>query len=819
MFAARTAHREPAGPEIRHADDIRSVPMPAPVHLPVRPPPGRDRLQRIAAALSPSAVMRGLRRDLALEMERGLLFLMLPLMIGAGAAGYFALSTEPDLSALLAGSFAFAGLLWLARTMIERDNYDAAIAYMAELENDRNTYSGIRGQLEAVKAYYHIHRQDYVQALPALENAIESEKDKNQRARYAFIMAQIFQMNGNATGAYASFQQALKLKPGYEMEFNCKLNMAQNAWASGSGSAYEARENLAKLLKDPKNADYKDQIYFALAQIALKNGERDEAITNLELSLLHSRQNQAQRAESYLTLADLYYEAEDYVPAKNYYDSTLQVLTATDSRYLRVQNLSSNLTEIAANIQVIELQDSLLRISRMSESEREELAMSIKKEQDELRRQQIAAKAGAAAGLPATPRRAIGGAGALQQESSFFAYDDRALKRGRREFERKWDNRPLEDNWRRSSRRDASAFEQAAEEEFASRSSDVLTEEEVSKLLGNVPKTEGEIAAANLKIQEAMYNLGSLYRERLQNLPKAIEMFETLDRRYPSNNYELDSWYQLYIIYNGMGNKPRAEEYANKILEKYQNSKYAMVIRNPAYAEELAQENRLLNEYYDATYSAFTTGNYRVAYDKSVSAKEKFGAANPYQPKFALLAAMSTGSLEGKEAYVSALQEVIARYPDTDEQRRAREILRLLGESAASLPGGAKEEIEQFKVEDDALHYVIVVFKNNESDLNKNKVTVSDYNEKYHKLDRLRISNIYLGTDADSRLPILVLRRFKDKAEAMKYYTGVQKNQSDFIPSAEGYELFPVTQNNYREILKEKSVENYRAFFQLNYLK
>ncbi|MCB0594859.1 MAG: tetratricopeptide repeat protein [Lewinellaceae bacterium] len=711
------------------------------------------------------------------------------------------------------------GLLWLARTMIERDNYDAAIAYMAELENDRNTYSGIRGQLEAVKAYYHIHRQDYVQALPALENAIESEKDKNQRARYAFIMAQIFQMNGNATGAYASFQQALKLKPGYEMEFNCKLNMAQNAWASGSGSAYEARENLAKLLKDPKNADYKDQIYFALAQIALKNGERDEAITNLELSLLHSRQNQAQRAESYLTLADLYYEAEDYVPAKNYYDSTLQVLTATDSRYLRVQNLSSNLTEIAANIQVIELQDSLLRISRMSESEREELAMSIKKEQDELRRQQIAAKAGAAAGLPATPRRAIGGAGALQQESSFFAYDDRALKRGRREFERKWDNRPLEDNWRRSSRRDASAFEQAAEEEFASRSSDVLTEEEVSKLLGNVPKTEGEIAAANLKIQEAMYNLGSLYRERLQNLPKAIEMFETLDRRYPSNNYELDSWYQLYIIYNGMGNKPRAEEYANKILEKYQNSKYAMVIRNPAYAEELAQENRLLNEYYDATYSAFTTGNYRVAYDKSVSAKEKFGAANPYQPKFALLAAMSTGSLEGKEAYVSALQEVIARYPDTDEQRRAREILRLLGESAASLPGGAKEEIEQFKVEDDALHYVIVVFKNNESDLNKNKVTVSDYNEKYHKLDRLRISNIYLGTDADSRLPILVLRRFKDKAEAMKYYTGVQKNQSDFIPSAEGYELFPVTQNNYREILKEKSVENYRAFFQLNYLK
>ncbi|MCB0584976.1 MAG: hypothetical protein KDD06_06575, partial [Phaeodactylibacter sp.] len=193
--------------------------------------------------------------------------------------------------------------------------------------------------------------------------------------------------------------------------------------------------------------------------------------------------------------------------------------------------------------------------------------------------------------------------------------------------------------------------------------------------------------------------------------------------------------------------------------------------------------------------------------------------ANAYQPKFALLAAMSTGSLEGKDAYVDALRGVVARYPDTDEQRRAKEILRLLGEASASLPGGAREQIEQFQVEDDALHYVIIVFGDKDVDLNKNKIIVSDYNEKYHKLDRLRISNIYLGTDAESRLPILVLRRFKDKADAMKYYDGIRKNPADFIPGTVSYEVFPVTTNNYREILKEKSVQNYRAFFELNYLK
>ena len=156
---------------------------------------------------------------------------------------------------------------------------------------------------------------------------------------------------------------------------------------------------------------------------------------------------------------------------------------------------------------------------------------------------------------------------------------------------------------------------------------------------------------------------------------------------------------------------------------------------------------------------------------------------------------------------------------DSNDQTRAREILRLLGETSANLPAGAREEIEQFKVEDDALHYVVIIFNSPDIDLNQNKIIVSDYNDKYHKLDRLRISNIYLGTDAESRLPLLVLRRFKDKADAMKYYTGIQKNSKDFIPSNVGHEIFPVTQNNYREILKEKSVDNYRAFFQLNYLK
>jgi tetratricopeptide (TPR) repeat protein len=704
------------------------------------------------------------------------------------------------------------GMVWYAKTLIERDKYDAAERLMVELESDQKTYTDIRTEISAVRAYSYIKQKEYELAVPALRKAIKMEKDKERKSRYAYILAQVFELLNNYKGAYQSYQEALKYRPGYEMAFNCRLNIAQNAYASGQGTAADARKNLEKLLKDPKNANYKDQIYYSMAQIDMTSGDMPAAIENFKLSLKNSLQNRAQKAESYLALAEIYFDRENYVSAKNYYDSTLQVMTDADKRYQQVEALANNLKDIAENLQIITLQDSLLRISQMTEEEKEEMALAIKKKRDEERRKQLTQNNQPAVGRPRVPQT---GGRALQKESSFFAYDDRSVKRGEKEFNRKWGARVLEDNWRRSNRNDISTFDESG---FDS-DPNILTEEEIQKLLGDVPATEADVAAANLKIQEAMSKLGVLYRERLQSNEKAIEILERLNERYPSNTFELDSWYQLYLAYTDENQPAKAKIYADKIIEKYPNTAYALVLQNPNYAEELVKEEQELNNYYEQTYSAFKQGNYQTAYERSLAAKDQFGAANPLQPKFALLAAMSTGNIQGKDAYIQELRNVVARYPDTEEQLRAKEILRLLGETTAALPGGAAEAIKDFKLEDDKLHYVVIVFPDQDVDLNAAKIRVSDYNEKYHKLDRLRISNIYLGRDANNRLPILVLRRFKNKEEAMKYYDGVNLNNKDFLDEQTGYEVFPITQNNYRQILKDKAVDNYRIFFQEQYLK
>ena len=193
-------------------------------------------------------------------------------------------------------------------------------------------------------------------------------------------------------------------------------------------------------------------------------------------------------------------------------------------------------------------------------------------------------------------------------------------------------------------------------------------------------------------------------------------------------------------------------------------------------------------------------------------------------PRFSLLEAMCTGNLEGKEKYVEALKQVIAKHPEEPEAKTAREMLRNLGERVNTGPGQQRNlptdegQVGNYKVEDSQLHYVIVVFKNNVS-LNDAKVGVSDYNKKYHSQDKLRMNNIYLGTGKD-RHPIVAIRRFKDKVDAMDYYDGVMKNKKDFLDKKTfEYELLSIGQRNYRELLKSKNLEDYKTFFDVNYLR
>ncbi|MEM8523332.1 MAG: tetratricopeptide repeat protein [Bacteroidota bacterium] len=712
--------------------------------------------------------------------------------------------------------------LWLAKTYIERDKFDQAAYLLRQLNSKDNLYPQVANELPVLQAHFAFKQQKPDEAMAYLKKAIETTKERKDRARYNYILAQMNEQKGNNADAYAYYEQVVKLNPEYEMQFSAEMSILLNKYRSGNSSQETTIKDLEKLTKDEKNIDYLDRIYFAIAEIYLQNSQETEGVKYLELALEQGTTNKAQQAESFLKLARIYYEKLDYVKASEYFNQALPNISKKDERYSELEQLSGTLKEIAARIVRVELQDSLIRVGQMTPEEKRALAFEIKKKQDEERRQAAIKRAQssktAAGRRPSSAGRAVGSPAQLvSSKSSYWAYDDRNVKRGKRDFQRQWGNRNLSDNWRRSSSQGiADDIEEDKDEELNFSSSKLLSDEQVSNILRGVPQSKQQIEAARVSKYQAMFELGVLYRERLENFEKSVETLEKLLREFPETRKKAETLYHLHLAHKDLGNNINAKRYLEMLVEEFPESPFTKVLTDPNYAQKVNAKEREINDFYDQTYQLFSDGKYQEAHNYLQQVDTKFGKDNPLQARFALLRAMTEGNLQGKDAYIKELRNVVAKYPKTDEQKRAREILRLLGASSGSpIPGGGSGDQSVFKYEPNKLHYMVIVL-DPEVSLTDAKVKIAEFNRKYHQTDKLRISNIYLTPAGAERIPLIVVRRFKNAEEAMKYYKNVELNSDDFVQDSD-YLLYPVTQENYRQILKKKSVQGYDEFFESNY--
>lgn len=700
--------------------------------------------------------------------------------------------------------------LWLAWALVKRDDFDQAQLILEDLRKDRGTFADVRRKALAVQAFLYLESKQPELALPYLKEAADASNDRNERARYYYIAGQLHQQLNEPTEAYQAFEAVVKANPQYDLEFGALLNMAQNEYLSGSGSPEQALARLEKMRKEEKNLPYESQIYFSMANISLRTGDEPQGMEYLQKALASPSAKTNNRVEAYGLLAKLNYDRADYLSAKFYYDSTLTVMPKTDLRYPETVKRRDNLVDIASYIQSIELKDSLLTIAELSEDDRLKLAEEIlRKQREEKKRQQEAANKN-----PDGPAPEV-----FAANSDFWAYDVRGIKKGERDFSRKFGDRNLEDNWRRKNRASTSIFEaegDGATSEVEEEISTIITPEEAKGFLKDVPTDDQAKGAMQLELQDAMFNLGRLYRNKLNDNKKTVETLEAYHQRFERVNNEAESWYYLYLAHTELGNVAKANEYKNKLSQKWGDTKYAKYLTDPNFINEFLGEEAQRERSYAQAYLLFDADDFQGAYTKSESELKKLLGQHPLKAKYALLMAMANGNLKGRDAYVNDLRQVVAKYNDTPEQTRAKEILRLLGEGGAALPGGGRQVESSFKVTPEELHYMILVFDSRDVDLNDAKIKVSDYNNKYHKLARIRITNVYLGSDNST--PVLVMRRFKDAKEAMSYYTTSQKNKDDFLSrTIVDYKIYPVSQSNYREILKARSVEGYEEFFSENY--
>jgi len=673
--------------------------------------------------------------------------------------------------------------------------------------------------LPAAYADLYIKKGDLAAAAPYLEDAVALSKNKQEKAHYSYILGQIQQRTSDTKGAYASFRRVVKLKPDFEMAFNAELQLATTAYRVGQADATSTIKELRRMAKEEKYDEYRDQIFYQMAEIAFESGDRPGGIEYLKESLAANAGNQTQAAKGYLKLGNIYFQDESYVLANNYFDSTLQVLPKTDPRYDEIDAYARNLKPIAENLQAIALQDSLLKIADLSPEAQRDLALQMDKDrrQKELDAAIKASREAENAPKSSRPTARRGGA-AGQSTSTFFAYDDKALRRSKKAFERKWGDRSLIDNWRTTDASESAAVLREAEEVAESG---VASEEDLAKILEDVPNSAKAKDEANVIIETALLSLGRQYREKLEKPEKAAEALQELLRRYPKSENTAEALYLLALAYDGMGDAANARAARERLKRDFPDSKYAKSLIDPAFLDAAKNAEKKLIDFYDKTYTTFEAGDAKGAKQRIDQVPTEFGENNALQSRFALLNSMVVGKLEGKEPYISELKKVVSKYPKSEEATRAKEILRLLGERVAGAAldkaaktGGAKTN-SNFTLTPDKSHYFLAALPKGAS-MSTCKAAVADYNGEYHRLEKLVIGNVYMLAEGE-QTPVIVIRRFKTQEEGMSYYADVTGKMKEFMGGVEFTPLL-ISQGNYREVLRSKAFAEYQEFFSENYL-
>jgi tetratricopeptide (TPR) repeat protein len=536
------------------------------------------------------------------------------------------------------------------------------------------------GYIYAAGMQYYIQAHNYPQAITMAQQAIPLAKQNQQRLRWTFILAQLQELNGRPLDAYTNYTRVVKSNAPFVMAFNAELNRIRIE-DTANGRHLSRADRLRSLLRNENNAEFIDQIYYQLGELAVSNNQTVEAVKYYNLSVKNSLRNQNQKGLSYLRLADINFKTKgDYVIAKQYYDSTLINLSSNYPGYQTIQKKADNLQLLADRLQTISREDTLQALARLDEKER-----NLRIDELTARQAQQQAVVTAAALTPYTTVNtnqniAINNTatqpGAPAADASGFYFDNNgAISQGFTDFKRKWGNRKLEDNWRRSVRYNSDITNNTLNttqnvapgvvtDQQQINTAEVASTSYRQQLVQSLPLSPALVDQSNLRIYNAYLDLAVFYRDVLSDKPEAIAIYEQLVKRFPNDQNLVSSYYNLYRLYAGIDDV-KSDSYKRLILDKYANSAFAKVINDPDYARLLNDKDAELNAFYNQLYDLYAKRLYPQVITRADELLKQY-ADSKSAPQLAYLRAIASGHQEKITPFKEELLQIAGRYPNDE---------------------------------------------------------------------------------------------------------------------------------------------------------
>ncbi len=712
------------------------------------------------------------------------------------------------------------GRIWLARTYCRRGRYHEARMIIDEILADPDFPTDLNARLFATIADFHLLQNQPERAVVYLERALEATSDRGERRRYTYILAQLYERTGRPAEASEFYQRVTGMNAPYELEFNARISQARVA-QSGPGGQNRMINDLGRMLRDEKNRDYHDQIYYALGSIYQSNNDYENAIDYFMLSARTRGSNSSQKALTYLALADIYFSYPDYIHAQAYYDSAVMIMSQDFPDYRAIVQKSSILNELADNIRLYQLEDSLQVLASLTEADRnkridEVIALARKEEADARRREQPAQQTGYS---PARTSQAARLQAQRMGDGNWYFYNQSAVTFGSSEFESLWGDRRLEDNWRRSNRQVISPesifmadYEATGQEETNEEIADAGSREHY---LRNIPLSPEQMQASHQRLKESLYNIGELFRDDLKDFERSASAYRELIKRYPRANLAASAWYGLYSVHILSGNNQEAERCRELIISDYPGSRYATILTNPDFVREYENRMQEAELYYEKSFELFRERKFQQVRERTGYARQAW-PESPLIPLFEYLEILCYGSEGNITLFREMLNDYADRYPGTERADNALEFIAYLDGDYPELMQQAQiiTPQDRYRSNQEGEHHFVIIIDNHQDLINRMLFNIINFNvDHFARLD-LNVN----GEQFSTNYHLLKVDGLPDVPAALDYLARFSASSQVFSEAGrDDFPLFIVSPDNFGLFMQDKNIASYLNFFEDEY--
>lgn len=705
----------------------------------------------------------------------------------------------------------FDARLWAARTYVQTGNFAGAQEQFDKLYLNKKVPKRLKKEVLASYAEMKIEQKEYKKASELLEEAIAIGVPKTRKVRFRYIQAQLQEQLGNNYEASELYAKVVKMKPPYEFYFAAQMAQVRNfdPYLQDSKPVYAT---LRKMAKSDKNFDNRDQIYYAMADIAIKEDLIPEAFDYLAKSIETSTTNKTQLGLSHLRKGELHFDFREYIMAAGHYDSAYQSLPQEHHRYEEVKKKKESLAELVEHLNTIEVEDSLQAMAKMPEKERDKL---IQKRIRQLEKEKAAReRAESVRGGPIGPGQGGFAAGG-QRSGKWYFYDDSQRNNGITEFSNRWGNRKLEDNWRRKVKTTVSAFvpgEGDGEGENAEKDS-TQNPMHPAYYLSRIPFDADSLEASHGRIIKAHEGAGRVYRDVLNDYIEAVDIYEQLMKRYPGADFEPRTLYTLCLMTQETKQAEKKDNYCGKLQSEYGHTPFARLLDGTLDPDSDAGHDSIAEAFYREAYAAFDANKFKKAKKMCAEGIERFSETD-LVPQLELLYALCIGSEGSITTFTQELVMLTEKYEGYSVGIEAQSILDYLG-GPSEIGGSLSPEIEElFTFNPNEAHQYVLILPKENVDFNRIRNSISDFNMSKYAKDRLKSRNIMMGEDKQ----LIIISGFKNANTAMAYFEDIKQEGSVniYLPKT-GYENFVISLSNFKKMYAENAIYEYSMFFQVKF--